>query len=412
MVKDTLFYDRLGVKPDASAADIKKVYRKKAIELHPDKNPDDPNAQNKFTEIAEAYEILSNDEKRATYDKFGKEGLERGGMGGADPHDIFSAFFGGGGGPFGFGGGGSRGPRKGEDIQYQLKVTLDDFYNGKTSKMAVTRNILCATCGGKGSKSAAGAKKCNPCRGQGIRLVARQLGPGMIQQMQVQCQECDGKGEVLDEKDKCTNCKGKKTMKDKKVLEVHVEKGMKDGQKITFRGESDQSPGVEPGDIVFILREEEHATFKRQGDDLYIVKKIPLIEALGGTEFVLTHLDSRFLVVVSNHGDIIKPGEERTIKNEGMPQYKNPFERGNLHLKFDVEFPDELPPDIVIQLTRLLPPRQKKAELPKDAVVDEVTLTQRIETGANTGRRADAYNSDEEEDGRGGGGGGVRCAQQ
>lgn len=407
MVKDTLYYDRLGVTPDASSTDIRKAYRKKAIELHPDKNPDDPNAQNKFTEVAEAYEVLSNEEKRQTYDQFGKEGLERGGMG--DPHDIFSAFFGGGGGPFGFGGGGPRGPRRGEDTQYQLKVSLEDFYNGKTTKMAVTRNILCKSCDGKGASKTDAVKRCNPCRGQGIRMVARQIGPGMIQQMQVKCSECDGRGEIIDEKDKCKNCQGRKTLKDKKILEVHVDKGMKDGQKITFRGESDQAPGIEPGDIVFILREEEHPVFQRKGNDLYMLKKIPLIEALSGTEFVVSHLDGRYLKVTSNAGDIIKPGEERTIVSEGMPQYRNPTTKGNLHLKFEIDFPDSIPADFVSKLQTLLPAAHKKFKIPAEAEVDEVVLAPRVESHDHKNDR-NAYDSDGDDDGPQQGG--VRCAQQ
>jgi DnaJ family protein A protein 2 len=443
MVKDTAFYDLLELKPDASVDEIKKAYRRKAMALHPDKvlflvhshqhlqcilmhedkvqsvfvareadynfqNPDNPAAAEKFKEVAQAYEVLSNEEKRQMYDKFGKEGMDGPGPGSAE--DIFSAFFGGG--MFGGGGrgGGRRGPVKGEDIAYQLPVSLDEFYNGKTTKMAVTRNILCEACKGKGSTKPDAVKQCGTCRGQGIRMVTRQIGPGMIQQMQVECSDCQGKGETVKESDKCQKCKAKKVIKEKKILDVHVEKGMRDGQKITFRGESDQAPGVEPGDIVFVLREKEHKDFKRQGDDLYMTKSVPLIEALGGTEFIIQHMDGRYLVVTSKRGDILKPGEERTIQGEGMPCFKNPFQKGNLHIKFDIVFPESLSSEVVSQLSSLLPPRNKKDNIPKDAIVDEVDLSPKVAANAG-GHRSQAYDSDDEEQ-AGGPGGGVQCRQQ
>ncbi|RKP11599.1 DnaJ domain-containing protein, partial [Piptocephalis cylindrospora] len=253
MVKETALYEALGVSPDASESDLKKAYRKLALKYHPDKNPD---AGDKFKEISHAYEVLSDSQKREVYDRFGEAGLSgEGGMGGGgvSPEDLFAQLFGGGGGGF-FGGGGpggsSRhsGPRKGKDVGHGLKVTLEDLYKGKTSKLALQRNIICKKCDGKGGKAGA-VKSCSTCNGQGVRLTIRQMGP-MIQQVQQTCPDCRGEGEIINQKDRCKDCLGKKVISERKVLEVHVDKGMKGGQRITFTGEADQAPGTLPGDVV------------------------------------------------------------------------------------------------------------------------------------------------------------------
>jgi DnaJ family protein A protein 2 len=212
-------YKTLGVAKQATPNEIKKAYRKMAMKLHPDKPTGD---EAKFKEVSKAYEILSNQEKRDLYDKYGEKGVEQGGPGGMDAGDIFSSFFGGG------GGGGRRGPRKGKDVLFKLKVTLAELYQGATKKLRLTKQVICQPCEGKGGK---GARTCTTCKGRGVRMVIRQLGPGMIQQMQMQCDTCDGQGTVIPPGARCSNCDGNKTVKVKKTLEVHVEKGMRHGQK-------------------------------------------------------------------------------------------------------------------------------------------------------------------------------------
>jgi DnaJ family protein A protein 2 len=189
--------------------------------------------------LAQAYEVLNDPEKREIYDQYGEDALKEGmgGGGGADMHspfDIFEQLFGGGG---GFGGGSSRGRRqkRGEDVVHTMKVSLEDLYNGATKKLSLSRNVLCGKCKGKGSKSGATAT-CSGCRGAGMRMITRQIGPGMIQQMNTVCPECRGKGEMINDMDRCQSCKGNKLAQEKKVLEVHVEKGMQHGQKIVFQG--------------------------------------------------------------------------------------------------------------------------------------------------------------------------------
>jgi len=220
MPKHTEYYKRLGVDPSASADDIRKAYRKLAVKYHPDKNPD-PKAQEKFKEISSAYEVLSDPQKKELYDQYGEEGLQGGGFNPSSASSIFEQFFGGGRKPK---------PNKGEDIKFQLGVTLKDLYNGKTTKLKVTRNILCQGCNGRGSNKDGAVQTCTTCKGQGIRIITQQMGM-MIQQMQTVCNDCRGKGQTIKEKDRCQRCSGNKVVPEEKQIEVHIDKGMQTGQK-------------------------------------------------------------------------------------------------------------------------------------------------------------------------------------
>ncbi|OQR81753.1 hypothetical protein THRCLA_11437, partial [Thraustotheca clavata] len=290
-VDNSKYYEILGVSKTASEAEIKKAFRKLALKNHPDKGGD----PELFKDITVAYEVLSDPEKRELYDQYGEEGLQGGGGGGAGA-DIFSQMFG------GRGGGRPRGPQKGEDLTHPLKVSLEDLYNGKTVKLAVNRDVLCGRCEGRGG--AVGAEKtCDTCNGRGMRIQHRQIAPGMVQQVQSVCPDCRGQGKTIRESDRCKACKGNKVTKERKVLEVHIEKGMRNGQRITFTGEADQAPGTIAGDIVFVVQEKEHAIFQRKGANLIMEKKITLVEALCGFETIVEHLDGRHLHVKT------KPGE-------------------------------------------------------------------------------------------------------
>ncbi|KAF2561338.1 hypothetical protein F2Q70_00014606 [Brassica cretica] len=188
-----------------------------------------------FKELAQAYEVLNDPEKCEIYDQYGEDALKEGmggGGGGHDPFDIFSSFFGGGGG-HPFGGYRGRRQRRGEDVVHPLKVSLEDLYLGTTKKLSLSRKALCPKCNGKGSKSGA-SMTCGGCQGFGMK------------------------------------CKGEKVVSEKKVLEVAVEKGMQHNQKITFRGQADEAPDTVTGDIVFVIQQKEHSTFKREGDDLFV----------------------------------------------------------------------------------------------------------------------------------------------
>jgi DnaJ family protein A protein 2 len=168
----------------------------------------------------------------------------------------------------------------------------------------------------------------------------KQIGPGMVQQMQAMCRECTGQGEMINEKDRCKQCAGKKTVKNKKKFEVPVDKGMQDGQKITFRGESNAEPSAETGDLIVVLQQSEDDVFTRNHDDLFMSHTLNITEALCGFKLVVQHLDGRSLVVAQKPGEILAPGSIRAVPNEGMPIYKNPYEKGNLYIKFDIKFPE------------------------------------------------------------------------
>jgi DnaJ family protein A protein 1 len=348
MVKETRLYDLLGVSPTATDGDIKKAYRKLAMKYHPDKNP---NAEEKFKGISFAYGVLSDEQKRSLYDRGGEEAIKEGGAGAGmhNPMDMFDMLFG--------GGGGRQRERKTKNMVHQLNVSLKDIYVGKTTKLAVQRNIICKACEGVGGKKGS-VSQCKDCHGQGVQVKFRQMGP-MIQQVQVACSNCSGTGETIKEADRCKECKGKKVLPDRKVLEVNIDKGMEDGQKIVFAGESNQEPGIPAGDIVIVLDEKEHPTFKRKGMDLIMEMDITLVEALCGFKRVITHLDDRKLMIASPPGTVVKEGELKSVMGEGMPQYRNPYEKGHLFVKFNVQFPSNgfATPEQMRALEALLPAR-------------------------------------------------------
>jgi DnaJ family protein A protein 2 len=217
MPKDTKFYDILGVSSSADENEIKKAYRKLAMKYHPDRNQDKELANEKFKEISHAYEILSDPQKKEVYDRYGEEGLQgEGGGAGMSAEDLFSHLFGG-----GFGGGRSqqRGPRKGKDMAHGLKVSLEDLYKGKTSKLALQKQVLCQACEGRGGKAGA-VQTCKGCNGRGVKIIMRQMGP-MIQQMQQTCPDCNGEGETIRDADRCKVCYGRKVGNERKVYCVN-----------------------------------------------------------------------------------------------------------------------------------------------------------------------------------------------
>lgn len=388
-------YNLLGVSKTADENEIKKAYKKMALKHHPDKGGD----IEKFKEISAAAEILCDSEKRKIYDQHGKEGLEGGGEGGGQSaEDIFSMFFGGGGGRGRRGGGG---PQKGEDLQHPLKVTLEDLYNGKTVRLAINRDKLCEECDGRGGKVGA-EKSCSDCNGRGVRVQLRQIGPGMVQQIQSACPSCKGQGKILDERDKCKSCKGKKVFKDRKVLEVVVEKGMKNGQKIRFAGEADEAPNTIPGDVIFVVQEKEHDIFKRKGADLVIPMELQLSEALCGFVRTITHMDGRILKIESKAGEVYKPDDVRVISGEGMPHHGNPFTKGRLFILFKVVFPATMAPGAITALKAVLP-KGKSVTLTGEEEECNITPVDLSQFGQGSeGRGASMEAFDEDEGGQGG----------
>ena len=288
-------------------------------------------------------------------------------------------------------------------MRHGLGVDLADLYKGRTRRLKITRSVLCSSCGGKGGRDGKEAKTCPSCNGHGAKVMMRQIGPGMMQQVQVACDECGGEGELLDVADRCGACSGKKLVESSEEIEINVRPGMRHGESIVLRGKANEQPGLETGDIVFVIQQVEHETYERKGDDLYIKKTITLSQALTGFSFPLTTLDDRELLVKSRPGQVIQPGSIIGIPDEGFPRNKNPALRGALFVEFTVEFPDVLSDDVVDQLRSLLPAAEDGEAASPDA--EEVHLSVKWVEGQS---ERSAYDEDE----RGGGGGGVQCAQQ
>jgi len=263
--------------------------------------------------------------------------------------------------------------------------------------------VICSKCEGKGSTKEGAYKKCPGCSGNGVRFTKRQMGATIIQ-MQQDCDMCNRKGEVIDKKDQCKKCKGKKTIQEPKVIEVEIDRGMRDGQRVTFSEEGDQVPGITPGDIIVVIKEQtqqsEAAEFQRRGDDLIFDKKITLLEALTGYQFLITHLDDRAILVKSPSGDITRAGDIRVVSNEGMPTHKNPYQKGNLFIRFTVTWPKNgtLGNEQIELLSKALPPKPDLGPIPmehEEVVPEPFDEVQHNQTSRDHGR--EAYDDDEHE---------------
>ncbi|PIA59519.1 hypothetical protein AQUCO_00400421v1 [Aquilegia coerulea] len=408
---NTKYYEILGVSKNASQDDLKKAYKKAAIKNHPDKGGD----SEKFKELAQAYEVLGDPEKRQLYDDYGEDAVNDPGMGGGGGGDPFAAFFRGGGFPGG-GHGQRQRQRRGEDVVHTLKVSLEELYSGISKKLSLSRTVLCSKCKGKGSKSGA-TIKCSGCKGSGKKVTVRQIGPGMVHQMEHPCNDCNGIGESVNAKDRCPSCKGKKVVSEKKVLEVHVEKGMHNGQKIKFSGQADEAPDTNTGDIVIVLQQKDHAMFKTKGtDDLFIEHTLSLAEALCGFQFIITHLDGRQLLIKSQPGEIIKPDQYKAIDDEGMPIYQRPFMNGKLYIHFTVNFPNSLTSEQCKAFEAVLPPRiavqmtDMKLDKCEETTLHDVNNIEEEMKRKQAQAQKEAY--DDDDDNMPDGAQRVQCAQQ
>ncbi|EEE62392.1 dnaJ protein ERDJ3B precursor [Oryza sativa Japonica Group] len=321
------YYDVLQVPKGASEDQIKRSYRKLALKYHPDKNPNNEEANKRFAEINNAYEILTDQEKRKIYDRYGEEGLKqfqaqggRGGGGGMNIQDIFSSFFGG-------GGGGMEEEEeqiiKGDDVIVELDASLEDLYMGGSLKVWREKNVI---------KPAPGKRRCN-CRNE---VYHRQIGPGMYQQMTEQV---------------CDQCANVKYVREGDFLTVDIEKGMQDGQEVSFFEEGEPKIDGEPGDLKFRIRTAPHERFRREGNDLHTTVTISLLQALVGFEKTIKHLDNH-MVEIGTKG-ITKPKEVRKFKGEGMPLYQS-NKKGDLYVTFEVLFPKTLTDDQKSKLKSIL----------------------------------------------------------
>eukprot|EP00462_Mataza_sp_D1_P011072 CAMPEP_0175152538 /NCGR_PEP_ID=MMETSP0087-20121206/19174_1 /TAXON_ID=136419 /ORGANISM="Unknown Unknown, Strain D1" /LENGTH=347 /DNA_ID=CAMNT_0016438991 /DNA_START=93 /DNA_END=1136 /DNA_ORIENTATION=+ len=325
------YYQVLGVDQEASEKQIKRAFHKLSLKYHPDKKGPDSHKQ-KYLAITEAYEILSDAEKRSIYDTEGHEGLKQAAQGGGGGGSPFDMFFGGG------GGGGGR--RKGPDFKMDFPVTLEDLYNGLERDFKVNRKVLCKKCRGTGAEGGA-TVKCRKCKGAGVITRMQQLGPGFNVQMQDHCDKCGGKGKTA--KKLCPHCRGTKTVDEDKELNAVVEQGMDTGSELRFERASEQRPGTTPGDVILVLKTQPHPRFKRLKDDLHYTMTITLKQALLGFTKTIEHLDGHTVEITKD--TVTQHGSFHKVPGEGMPQHEFPSNKGTLVVKFEVMLPPKLTED-------------------------------------------------------------------
>lgn len=429
MTNNTKFYEILGVSKNATQDEIKKAYRKAALKWHPDRNKS-PEATEKFKELGMAYETLSDPKKKEIYDKYGEDGLKEGGgfSDFTDAGSLFGSLFGN---FFGERSGGGGGPRKGESMVHHIQMQMEDLYHGRTKKLAITRQRICPGCNGLGSKDPSAVQTCPSCNGTKVKTVTRQMGPGFISQSREACRDCKQTGKIIRGDKVCSMCSGSFVSANKKIIEVHVEAGTVSGQKYTFEGEGDEMPGIEPGDLIIVVDEAPHSWFTRKGKDLHINKTLTLGEALTGFSFKVPTLDARYLLIKSSDGEVIKTGDSRCVKGEGMTVYRQPLSKGDLIVNFTVMFPPRgaITPPVKAALQKLFPsPPQgqsiavSKSPEAKEENAEEVEL---VDIKVNTDPRGrdgggysgySGYSGRDDYDNDGGGSGGgqqrVQCQSQ
>ena len=345
------YYEVLGVSRDASQGDIKKSYRKLAMKHHPDQNPDDPKAEEKFKEIGEAYEVISDEEKRSAYDRYGHAAFKSGGGGGGgrggfhDPMDIFSQVFGGGGGGSMFddlfGGGGGRrrdrsGKKRGSDLRYDLEITLEEAAEGVEKELEIEKYASCVKCSGSGSKSgSAGKNTCTTCGGRCV--VGQQRG---IFIQQATCPDCRGAGQNI--ADPCGDCGGNGRKQAPERVSIRIPAGVDDGTRLRSTGKGDAGMrGGPAGDLYVFLHLRDHDVFQRDGDDLYCEVPLPFsTAALGGELEVPTLTGSATMKVPAG----TQGGTTFRLRDRGMPAL-NGRGKGDLHVEAQVEVPTRLNSD-------------------------------------------------------------------
>uniref|UniRef100_UPI00358FC3D0 dnaJ homolog subfamily A member 2-like isoform X1 n=2 Tax=Myxine glutinosa TaxID=7769 RepID=UPI00358FC3D0 len=291
--------------------------------------------------------------------------------------------------------------RRGQNQVHSVRVTLEDLYNGSTVAFRFNRDVICMTCKGQGSRMA-GLRVCRVCEGRGAQLLINEIIPGIVHQTQDICPRCNGEGQVPLPCTPCRQCQTRGMVRDMRLLEVTVERGMRHGQRLVLHGESDQAPGIEPGDVVLVVQQAEHPLFIRDNDDLMIQQTVELADALCGMQTKITHLDGRDITIRVSPGKVVTPGSVHMVWGEGMPCQRSPAERGNLYIQFCIKFPNKnwLSPEDLKTLEGLLPPRPHVA-LPdtSEEGVEEVDLKDLSAEGCSMqGRRREAYHGDSSDD--------------
>jgi len=343
------YYEVLEVGRNATEAEIKKAYRQKAIQYHPDKNPGNKEAEEKFKEAAEAYEVLSNPDKKARYDKYGHEGM--GGFGGGysgggmSMDDIFSQFgdifesaFGGGFGGFGSYSSGRRGRHvtKGSDLRIKVKLTLEEIQNGVEKKIKVNKYIKCKTCNGSGAKNASSVKSCASCGGRGY---VTRVTNTMLGQMQTQtvCPHCGGQGQTITEK--CTTCYGNGVEKGDEVISINIPAGVMEGMQLSMREKGNAAArGGIPGDLIILIEEIPHTDLVRDGNNLLYEHYISFPDAALGTFIEVPTVEGKARIKIEPG---TQSGKVLRLKNKGLPEV-NSYNRGDLLININVWTPKNL----------------------------------------------------------------------
>jgi len=344
------FYEVLGVSRDATKDQIKDAYRKLAMQYHPDRNKS-PEAEEKFKEISEAYAVLSDDQKRQQYNTLGKAGFDQryseedifrgadfndifrdiGGGGGFN--DIFRIFFGGG----GFGGGGvDERTSRGQDLLYELSITLEEAARGTQKEIEVPRTEKCDVCGGSGAAPGSNPRVCPRCGGQGRVQTMRRSAFGTFMQV-APCPECRGKGRLIDSP--CRNCRGSGLIKKRRKITVNIPVGIDEGYQLRLRGEGDMtSEGGEPGDLYVLVHVLPNDLYVRDGDDLHYVLMVGYPQAVLGTEVQVPTLDGPTAVKIHPGTQV---GEVLRLKGKGMPRFRG-YGRGDLLVRVGISVPEKI----------------------------------------------------------------------
>ena len=353
------YYEVLGVDKNATADEIKKAYRKKAIQYHPDKNPGDKEAEEKFKEAAEAYEVLSDPQKRQRYDQFGHAGM--GGAGGfsgqgMNMEDIFSQFgdlfeqwgMGDGGGFSSFFGGGQRSSngqrvRRGSDLRVRVHVMLEEIATGVDKKIKVKKLVPCQACHGTGSADGSQGETCPTCKGSG-RVVRTQRGIFGMMQVQDECPTCHGEGRII--KNKCPKCNGEGVVREEEVIDIHIPAGVAGGMQIPVHGKGNAAPnGGVAGDLLVLIEEDEHKDFVRDGNDLVYNLLLDMPTAVLGGQVVIPTLQGDAKITITPG---TQPGKVLRMRGKGLPiidQYARQYGTGDMLINVGVYIPERLSRD-------------------------------------------------------------------
>lgn len=371
------YYETLEISRSATPEEIKKAYRKKALQYHPDKNPGDSTAEKRFKEISEAYEVLSDDKKRQIYDQYGKDAVQGGagagpggmhgfssmdealrtfmgafGMGGNE--SIFDLFGGGGGGDFG-GGGGSR-SRQGASKRVNITISFAEAAQGVDKELVMSNYVSCSNCQGKGTSSPQGIKTCKTCSGRG--QVFEQRG---FFSMSTPCPQCHGEGRVIT--NPCSSCHGQGTVKEKQHIKAHIPAGVDNGMRLKMSGKGDAGQNGGPsGDLYIFVTVEPHKLFERQGNDITLDLPISFTEAALGCKKEIPSLSSHTCRLTIPEGT--QNGTIFRVKGEGFPNVHRDHVKGDLLARVFVETPSNLNEDQK-KLLREFSKSEKPANLPK-----------------------------------------------